>query len=61
MQNVEKCLPLTLKTVLGSGLLSILEELTSLIGWQRQSRLDVADDVVDRVGGAEGIVTREAV
>jgi len=47
--------------VLGSGLLSILEELTSLIGWQRQSRLDVADDVVDRVGGAEGIVIREAV
>jgi hypothetical protein len=61
VQNVKKCLPLALETVLGSGLLSILEELTSLIGWQRQCRLDVANDVIDRVVGAEGVVTREAV
>jgi hypothetical protein len=47
--------------VLGSGLSSILKELPSLVGWERQCRLSVADDVIDRVVGSEGIVTREAV
>jgi hypothetical protein len=61
VQNIKKCLPLTLETVLGSGLPSIFKQLTSLSGWQRQSRLDVTDDVIDRVIGSEGIVTREAV
>ena len=61
VQNVKKCQPLTLETVLGSSLPSILEQLPSQIDWQRQCRLDVTDDIIDRVVGSEGIATREAV
>jgi hypothetical protein len=61
VQDVKKCLPLTLETVLGSGSLSILKQLPSLVGWERQCRLDVTHDVIDRVVGSEAIVPREAV
>ena len=47
--------------MLGGGLPGMREELIGPIGGERQRRLDITDDVIDRVVGAKGIVPREAV